>query len=453
MNSHAPSSAKRVVIYARISKDRTDQTSIGTQIESCTQYAASKGWEVVDTFTDVGRSAFKGVTRHELDKALHLIDVGAANVLLVWKLDRFTRSTRDFHGYWQRIKEAGGVFASVTESFDTSTAMGRAMVGIIITFAELESAQKSDRADEWNKHRLATGAVPCGPRPFGYNRVNRMLEVNESEAAWLRTSAARLLEGDSLRAIINASEVIGSRGTPLTYRGLRAALTNPTTAGFRQDDEGELIKGSWEPIIDEGTFTALRELLTDPARKTSPHDTKVRHLLGGILTCDKDGCTDRYMQVRNWHHRGQPNRQRYTCRGCGNSIFADQADEAITAYLMDLVPQDDWNKLRTQGRGYNPLVVAELESEAASFVAMAARGTIKPEALATIMEGINDRMASAMGDEALDLPDVDNLATEWEALPVADKRRVLRAVFESVTLSPSTPSAKGIARLDAMRKS
>ena len=134
---------RRVGIYIRISKDRANEISTDVQEKMCRGYAADHGWQIVDTYTDRGRSAFKAnVRRPEHDRALDDLDVGVIDTLLIYRLDRLSRSAADFGVVWRRIDKAGGEFVSVCDGFDTTTAMGKAMVQIAMTFAELESGIK-----------------------------------------------------------------------------------------------------------------------------------------------------------------------------------------------------------------------------------------------------------------------------------------------------------------------
>lgn len=432
---HSFADMKKVVIYTRISKDREDQTSITTQEQSCRAYAESKGWDVISVYTDLGKSAFKrGVKRPELEAALNLVEVGAANVLLVWKLDRFSRSTGDFQDYWERIDNAGGQFASVTESFDTSGHMGRAMLKIIAIFAELESGIKSDRTQEWNDYRSENGLAPGGTRPFGYQRNNGMLEIDPVEGPWLQQAAISILNGASLHSLVKESQMTGTRGKPLTTRGLRSALLNPTTAGKRES-KGKLVSGIWPAILDMDTFTDLQTLLTDPARQTNGGSNKTRNLLSGIMVCGKDDC-DGFVGIRNWTTRKGVQRQRYQCRICGNSIWKDTAESRVRDFILSLVDQTEWNNLRTQGRGYDPRVVAEIEASMNVNHQMFRQGTIAAEVYQDNITALNDRLASAMGDEPLILPEVSNLAEGWEGMTVQDQRMVVKAILKSVVLNP-----------------
>src|SRR5262245_54746232 len=198
-SSHRTTGAvRRVGIYIRISKDRANEVSTDVQEKLCRAYAAERDWQIIDTYTDRGRSAFRAnVRRPEHDRALDDLELGAIDTLLVYRLDRLSRSAADFGAVWRRIDKAGGEFVSVCDGFDTTTAMGKAMVQIAMVFAELESGIKSERITDWHEHRAAGGAVPTGPRAFGY-QPGRTGIIDE-EADLIRDAAKRIIAGHSLR--------------------------------------------------------------------------------------------------------------------------------------------------------------------------------------------------------------------------------------------------------------
>ena len=265
---------KTAVIYVRISKDRSNETSTATQEAEARELCARRGWTVVSVEKDQGRSAFKAdVKRAGLARAMKMIELGTAEVLVVWKLDRLHRGIVDFWETWKRIDGAGGQLASVTDDIDTTRAAGKIMVGLIAGFGEMESEVKSDRAKSWHAGRRADALPPIGPRPFGFQRVDGELVVDEDEARLIKTAAADVLEHRrSLRAI--AVEW----GT--THRGVRHVLTSPTTSG-RREIEGVLIDGGWPAILDPATADRLRAELLDPQRRAGPGSDR-RWMLAGF---------------------------------------------------------------------------------------------------------------------------------------------------------------------------
>lgn len=429
----------RCVIYVRISKDRENETSTTTQEAEARAYATRKGWDVAAVCVDPGRSAFKrGVKRPELEQALSMVETGQAQVLLVWKLDRFARSVVDFFDYWQRLQNAGGEFASVVETFDTTTPMGRLMILIVASFAEMESDMKRERTQSWNDHLTANGSAPLGPRPYGYVRTgSHELTIDPVEADLIREAAAHILKGDSLRATIKALKPVSSKSTdehqiPMSARGLRSVLMSPTTAGLRKSDAG-FITGSWAPILDRETWEAVTVTLGDPSRKLMKGN-HIKHLLSGIMSC---GACGGMMGIRKWKPAGREGQWRYTCRDCNhNSIFQGPADNVIRERIAT-VDQATWAALRTQGKGYDPTVIAAIEADQAEIAAMLAADAITLAQFKIMNAGLTQRMASATGEASLNLPDVDNIAEAWDSLLVLDQRQVISVLFDEVKLEPS----------------
>ena len=151
-------------IYARQSIDKKDSVSIESQIELCRKQAAGE----VKVYEDRGYSG-KNTNRPAFEQLINDICSGGIDKILVYRLDRFSRSIADFGRVWELLEKHGVQFESVTEKFDTSTPMGRAMLNIIMTFAQLERETIADRVKDNYYHRFALGAWPGGPAPMGFD--------------------------------------------------------------------------------------------------------------------------------------------------------------------------------------------------------------------------------------------------------------------------------------------
>ena len=223
---------RRVGIYVRISKDRVNEVSTVVQESSAAADATERDWQIIDTYTDRGRSAFKAnVRRLEHDRALDDLEAGAIDTLLVYRLDRLSRSAADFGAVWRRIENAGGEFVSVSDSFDTTTAMGKAMVQIAMVFAELESGIKSERITDWHEHRVAAGSR----RPDrGRSATGPAVSSSTSRPTSSATPPARVIGGEGLRSIVtdwNGREIRTANGRPWSNRALRHVLDESAYRG------------------------------------------------------------------------------------------------------------------------------------------------------------------------------------------------------------------------------
>lgn len=150
-------------IYARQSIDKKDSLSIEGQIDYCKKYAG----EDVTIFQDKGFSG-KNTNRPAFRELMDAVESGKVKKIYVYRLDRFSRSIADFSRLWELLEKNGVEFQSVTEQFDTSSPMGRAMLNIVITFAQLERETTADRVRDNYIHRFISGAWPGGPAPYGF---------------------------------------------------------------------------------------------------------------------------------------------------------------------------------------------------------------------------------------------------------------------------------------------
>jgi len=444
---------KRVVALVRVSKDRDIETSTETQEDAITEYCDSRNWILVKVFYEEGVSAYDDGPRPKRDAAMKMILNGQADVMMVWKQDRFERRLMRFMRLWLDIKDAGGDFVSLSEDFDTTTRMGQRMMLQTADFAEAESEAKRDRALPFHERRSRLGLPPGGPRPFGYQRVTRpptqeeaeawggkkvrekitTLEIDETEAAIIRKMACQIINGKALHALaieLEAEGVYGSRGKALTVTGIRKMLTSPTVAGLREYGD-DFKPGCWPAILERGQWDAVREILSDPHRRTNFSEGGPAHLLSGFITCGTKGCTDK--MVRKTHPRGT----RYLCRSCNTSIPIQEADKAVVARLLDLIDPQAWKLLKTQGRGYDAKLIAKLQAEAEMYGDMMIKGEFAdPATYRKLNADVVARIDAAKSGEPLDLPDIDDLQTGFKGLSLAQKRTVIMTLLQSVTVQP-----------------
>ena len=207
------------------------------QAEAIEQLCAAKGWNLVHMEVERGRSAGTGKKRPGLDHVREMIRCGEADVLVVWKLDRCSRSVHDFSVLLEELRAEGAGFVSCTESFDTSDPMGEAMVQITMVFAQLERARSSQRALAWHAHRARRGDPYLGRAPFGYVRARDErgrpvgpLEIDETTAPLVRRAAELFLATGSMGEV---RRFLGEHGYERWTQSLRKGLASPQLAGIR----------------------------------------------------------------------------------------------------------------------------------------------------------------------------------------------------------------------------
>lgn len=151
-------------IYARQSIDKKDSLSIEGQIDLCRKYAD----EEVKIYQDKGFSG-KNTKRPAFQELIRDVEAGKIQKIIVYRLDRFSRSIADFSRLWEVLEQHGVKFQSVTEQFDTSSSVGRAMLNVVLVFAQLERETTAERVRDNYHHRFALGAWPGGPAPYGFD--------------------------------------------------------------------------------------------------------------------------------------------------------------------------------------------------------------------------------------------------------------------------------------------
>ena len=287
----------RVVLYVRVSsKEQVDGYSIGEQIERLEKYADAMEWDIVKTFVDPGYSG-GNTDRPGLKEMIREIEKGGIDKVVVYKLDRLSRSQLDTLYLIEKVFLANNTdFVSMSENFDTSTPFGRAMIGILAVFAQLEREQIKERTMIGKEARAKEGKWGGGstePIGYEYNIAKDLLEVNEYEAMQVRELFDLFLKGMPLRTI---ETLFREKGYSHKHgywdsKAMRRVLANKIYLGYiRYHDQ--YYPAEHTPIIDEETFNNAQELLQQRAeqykefyRKPGARTT----YLGGMLHCKHCG--------------------------------------------------------------------------------------------------------------------------------------------------------------------
>ncbi len=175
-------------IYARQSIDKKDSLSIESQIEQCKKFLTGD----IKVFYDKGYSG-KNTNRPEFNRLLKAVENGEIKKICVYRLDRFSRSIADFSRIWEMLDKHGVEFQSATENFDTSTPIGRAMLNIILVFAQLERETTSERVKDNYIHRFKLGAWAGGPAPYGFD-LTKIIEDGVRASSLIANENAEIVK-------------------------------------------------------------------------------------------------------------------------------------------------------------------------------------------------------------------------------------------------------------------
>lgn len=247
----------RVGIYVRVStEEQASGMSLSAQSEKLRQYCELQGWSVVKEYVDAGMSGGT-LDRPALQEMMEDCRNGKINVVLVYKLDRLSRSLRDLILTIDEMRKHGVDFVSVTEQIDTTTPVGKLMFHIIGAFAEFERDMIRQRVMLGMDKKASDGYVQY-KAPFGYRYVDGKLVINEDEAEVVRGVCQAYLRERSTAKVARIFNLPRS----LVYR----ILTNKTYLGMVKW-KGKLIQGEHPPIIDRRTYDEVAKILREMRKK------------------------------------------------------------------------------------------------------------------------------------------------------------------------------------------
>lgn len=445
----------RVAIYVRVSLKKSDQKSPASQLRECEELCERKGYVVVARCIETGKSAYrKKAKRPQWDKAMEMIERKQADIILVWKIDRSYRDGIEFNAVVGRLLVVKGNIESVMEPWiDTTTAQGRSNLSAIAYQAEMESESRAMQAKAFHRYRIAgdetngKAGTPGGVRPFGYCRKGKgSLVIDKTEAKTLRDAAAIVTSGKSLSKFVRETKpvkrIADDEWEAFGYRGLRNALQNPTTYGMRRSPTGELIEGTWEPILPLETLDAIGAVF---GARDIPPTNKVQHLLCGLIVCGK--CEGRGFMSR-FHQRQQG--RRYECANCGNSVSEANADGYVISQMWDIVTPEVWQSWRIEGHGWDQTVLdrIRMRREKIDLKMLAGDYDDDMSRYETLDTNLRAQEELAMSGEPLDLPDTDDPRADWEFLSLIDQRKIVRQAFVSIRLVSQNGSKNIASRIE-----
>lgn len=175
-------------LYVRVSTDRQaiEGESLEEQEQRLREFCRQRNWNIVKVYCEEGQSP-KDTNRPKFKELLKDVESGVINTVIVKKLDRLSRSIIDFESIYHFFESRNVDLVSLHENFDTTTAMGRAVIRIVMVFAQLEREQTSERTLDVLEHRAKEGLWNGGYPPFGYDLNDGHLVVNPKEAEIVRT--------------------------------------------------------------------------------------------------------------------------------------------------------------------------------------------------------------------------------------------------------------------------
>ena len=290
-----PNRRLRCAIYTRKSSEEgldMEFNSLDAQREACESYIASQkseGWVATRERYDDGGFSGGTLERPGLKQLLADIDDGLIDVVVVYKIDRLSRSLMDFSKLVEVFDRNGVTFVSVTQSFNTTTSMGRLTLNILLSFAQFEREVIGERIRDKVAASRKRGIWMGGYVPLGYDVQDRKLLVNEAEAASVRRIFERFVELGSATVLARELRRDGFRnkqGTLIDKGYLYRLLNNRVYRG-EAVHKGKAYPGEHDAIIDEALWDQVHAILKESPRKRANNSrSRTPALLKGLIFSD-----------------------------------------------------------------------------------------------------------------------------------------------------------------------
>jgi DNA invertase Pin-like site-specific DNA recombinase len=294
----------RCAIYTRVSTDQgLDQefNSLDAQHDASSAYIKSQahaGWTLIKARYDDGGYSGGSTDRPDLQRLLDDIRAHKIDVIVVYKVDRLTRSLADFAKLVELFDAHGVSFVSVTQQFNTTTSMGRLTLNVLLSFAQFEREVTSERIRDKIAASKRKGLWVGGPLPLGYDMVDGKIVVVESEADQVRLIFKRYLELSGVNALVRDLKernirtktrllvTGGTRGGIPFERGTLFYLLRNRFYISEVRYKGDILPGEQPPIMDRALFDSVQQKLTDQWTAKPSVRNAGDHLLTGLLFDD-----------------------------------------------------------------------------------------------------------------------------------------------------------------------
>jgi site-specific DNA recombinase len=459
----------RAVIYVRISQDRTGaHLGVDRQLEDCRALAERHGWDVVETYVDNDISAYSGKRRPDYRRMLDDLEQGLATIVISWHTDRLHRSPTELEEYID-LSQRRGIDTHTVQAgdLDLSTSSGRMTARIHGAVARHESEHKAERVARARLQKAKAGKWGGGIRPFGWGmptgetrrKVDRatgeevevpVLDMDQlvpEEAAAIEVGIDMILSGGSIKGWcrwLADKGLTTTRGNSIGHTEGREMLMRARNAGIAIYRGEEIGPGSWAAIVPEEKHRAVVAVLMDPNRRTTP-GAQPKWLGSLMYRCGRGDCTEAVYVTQSGGRR-YPSYRCKTAHGGGRQ--AAKVDEYVQDTVIARLSRPDAADLLLPGPSDVNVAALQVESEQirrrlTDLAALFGSGQIDmpqftegSDVARAQLEGVTQQMArAAVKDPLVKLVGAKDVGKAWRALPLEEKRGVLRTLV-TVTLSP-----------------
>lgn len=444
----------RCAIYTRKSSDEgLDQSfnSLDAQREACEAYIRSQkheGWKSLPGRYDDGGASGGNMDRAALQKLLEEIDAGRVDMVVVYKIDRLTRSLADFAKLVDRLDAAGASFVSVTQQFNTSTSMGRLTLNVLLSFAQFEREVTAERIRDKIAASKKKGLWMGGLVPLGYDKGDDGLVVNAQEAEIVRSLFEAYLERGNVRELkqhadrngyltktrtLQSGQVV--EGRAFTRGRLYHLLSNPIYIGKIQH-KTDRYEGVHEAIIDEALWTEVQGRLQKNRvdRKARSNSRNPSPLAGKVF--DQGG-----RPLTPEHSNKKGHRYRYYVSSTQDIRLPALDLEAATRQTLDDDRELTLHLQRTERVDIDRLTLVERVNLQNGSLQIALSDGVHPKTVESVFtrrrRGVEQKLVLASGPVCE--PDLTLIKRILRAMTWLDQIKLGRAISEIARHDDVTP--------------
>lgn len=462
-----PDRVVRAVAYVRVSKERDGMISPELQLSAIERHCQGLGYEIVETLTDLDLSG-QFWRRRQVEQAVGMIEAGAADVLVVWKLSRVARNRKDWVLAVDRVEGAGGRLESATEPMDTTTSSGRFARGMMAELAAFESERLGESWKETHERRVQQGKPANGKPRYGYQYDKENgFTPDPVQGPILAELYTRYLAGQSVYSLVkflNDGPTRPSTGYGVSSDGLwsartvRRILDQGFGAGFITR-HGERLPGIHEPVITQEQweeYLARRE--TRRVKRSSERST---YLLSGLIRCS---CGSR-MNAGLFGSAQQP---KYRCKAAaekqahtGGYVMVEYVERVVLEQLTEWAEAVDREsaeaakmvaktKSNTSKAADLSKQVVKLDARLDQLTVKMLDGTVPQDTYTRLRDDLLKQKADAQkafaeAKAAVAKPATDllpELVADWQLLPADMRRDILSRLIQYVEVTPGRPRSK-----------
>ena len=434
----------KAAIYVRVSTPGQAEKgeSIELQKEECLRYIKFQKWDLYRIYEDAGYSG-KDVNRPAFKQLIADAQLRKFDVVVIYKIDRLSRSVIDFYNTVELFKKNNISFVSITQKFDTTTSTGQLSLNILAAFADFERSIGVERSIDSYKRRVREG-IPSGALPYGYKREGKNATIVPEEAEKVK----KIFELAGLGYTMNRI----ARETGFTSYHVRSILTNPFYAGYlvrRRDShdkrireaDWQWIKGKHEPIIDMKTWNLVsssrKQKIRVPVRSTVGIFARLIY----CTSCFHNLCF-------HSRHRKSGIRYYYQCdkitmdgKSCGLYI-REEPLEAILLGFVDKSYNIKVSQVSTKKQIQAQKQLEDIEKKIERIVSLVESGLIDIEKAKDRLRRLQEEKASIVSIEIVkeDFPDIIEKLNSFKSiysLATREQKQVLwHALIERIDCYP-----------------